>query len=354
MADGDKKKKRRVTQRDVAALAGVSTGVVSYVLNDGPRSVSPETRRRVLAAIDELGYRPNRHAQNLMRDKWESQVAPRQIGIIAGGGPSILSRPYYAVVLSGIYAEAHHQGLRVRFIQFCDELRDDPILFNELVHPEEVSGLILLPPYLAKGNRDQEHVLDRAVERIQNTVCVERGWHDVPSVTFDLVGSARSAVSHLVKLGHRRIGYVGSRDSRIEGYRQVLLENGLKYSDKLMHTSQTNMPEDGLLGGRAVLGGTDPPTAIFATSDEVAIGVMRAVYEAGMLVPDDVALVSIDDIELAAYQRPALTTVRVPQMTIGEFAVRMLTERISRSGDPPISVVLPTELIIRDSCGTSR
>lgn len=354
MTGGDSRKKRRVTQKDVAELAGVSTGVVSYVLNDGPRSVSPETRQRVLDAIEQLGYRPNRHAQNLMRDNWDTDIASRQVGIVAGGDITMLTRPYYAAILSGIYAEAQRHGLRVRFIQFCDALKEDPILFNELVHPEEVSGLILIATYMAKGDDRRIQVLERAVERIENAVCLERGWQDVPSVTYDLIGAARTAVEHLVKLGHRRIGYVGDYDDRAEGYRQVLLENGLGFDESLMCLGRGNLPEAGRQGTFELFGLSEPPTAIFAVSDEVGIGVLRGAYETGRSVPTDLAVVSIDDIELAAFQRPALTTVRVPQIRLGAYAVRMLTERISRSGDPPISIVLPTELIVRESCGASK
>ena len=115
-----------VTQKDIARRAGVSSTVVSYVINEGPRAVAEETRQRVLQAIEELGYRPNKHAQRL---KSKTEQAKRQLGIIIGGGSEILKRPYYGDILSGIYDEAYRQGQRIRFIHFFEELHD-PILFN--------------------------------------------------------------------------------------------------------------------------------------------------------------------------------------------------------------------------------
>jgi len=113
----------RVTQKDVARRAGVSTSVVSYVINNGPRSISPATRRRVLQAIEELGYRPNKHAQLLLRSRLGAEQATREFGIIVGGKRSIFTRPFYGDILAGIYQEAHRLHMRVRFLQFLGDLR---------------------------------------------------------------------------------------------------------------------------------------------------------------------------------------------------------------------------------------
>ena len=138
----DNARKEHVTQKDVADHAGVSTSIVSYVINNGPRSPSAETRGdRVLRAIEELDYRPNKHAQMLMRRSL-NRTGPRQFGIVVGGDSSMFTRPFYGDILAGIYAEAHRCQMRVRFLQFLDDLTD-PILFNELIHPEEVSGCSL-------------------------------------------------------------------------------------------------------------------------------------------------------------------------------------------------------------------
>jgi LacI family transcriptional regulator len=116
------------------------------VINDGPLPVAEDTRQRVLQAIEELGYRPNKYAQSL---KSKTGQATRQVGIIMGGRGEILLRPYYADILFGIYDEAYRQGQRIRFMHFFEQLHD-PVLFNELVHPEEISALILFAPDLSR------------------------------------------------------------------------------------------------------------------------------------------------------------------------------------------------------------
>ncbi len=181
--------RRRVTQKDVAARACVSTSIVSYVINNGPRSVSDGTRARVLRAIEELDYRPNKYAQMLIRSQSEPEHAVRQIGIIIGGDASIFTRPYYAAILSGIYAEAQRLDMRVRFIQFLDDL-NDPVLFNELIHPDEVSGLLLFAfdtfaPNEPERIQMREATLQRVTERVDNVVCLERKWGNLPAVIFD-------------------------------------------------------------------------------------------------------------------------------------------------------------------------
>jgi LacI family transcriptional regulator len=345
-------KKGSVTQKDIARAAGVSPTVVSYVINDGPRPVNEETRRRVLQAIEELGYRPNRFAQQL-KSRGLHQ-AQRQIGIIMGGQIEVFQRSYYGDILTGIYDEAYRQGQRIRFIHFFGELHD-PILFNEHVHPEEVSSLIFFPPHFFQRDpkeQKNEELLQRILRKIENVVCLDEAIHDLPSVLFDRISAARTAVSHLVGLQHRRVGFVGARDDRVDGYRQALFENGLQYDDDLVKTpGRLNSPEDGYSGAVQLLDIEPRPTAIFAACDEVAVGILGALRDRGIAVPDDIALVSIDDIELASIVRPALTTVRVPRRQMGVHALRILALHEAYPDTHPASTVLHTELIVRQSCG---
>src|SRR5262245_51572414 len=132
-----------VTQEDVAKYAGVSRAIVSYVLNNGPRKVSDDTRDRVLAAIQALGYRPNKHAQRLRSG---NEFAQNSIGIIIGGkGYNLLERAYYSTILAGLFDSAHYLNQHIRFFSFFDALKD-PIFFNKNIHPEEISSLLILLP----------------------------------------------------------------------------------------------------------------------------------------------------------------------------------------------------------------
>jgi DNA-binding LacI/PurR family transcriptional regulator len=344
-------KSSSVTQKDIARAAGVSSTVVSYVINNGPRAVAEETRQRVLKAIEELGYRPNKYAQSL---KSKTVRAERQLGIILGGRSEMLKRLYYADILAGIYDEAYRQGQRIRFIHFFDELHD-PILFNEHVHPEEISALILFGPYIATPHSQEQALLNRILERIDNIVCLEATTANLPVVIFDRAGAARTAITHLIKLGHRRIGFIGVADERLDGYRQALFEHELPYEENLVSSPGTeNSPDEGYGGAVQLMALESRPTAVFAACDEVAIGILGALHDRGLRVPDDIALVSIDDIELAALIRPALTTIRVPRQQMGVHALRMLAMHAAYPDTQPASVMLRTELIVRQSCGAKK
>lgn len=342
---------KAVTRQDVARLANVSSAVVSYVMNDGPRPVAEDTRKRVIEAIKKSGYRPNKHAQRL---KSRSGGSKGQVGIIMGGNGEILLRPYYADVLFGIYDEAYRQGQRIRFLHFFEELHD-PLLFNEHIHPDEISALILFPIQLSLMDLRSQALLQRILKRIDNVVCLELPVANLPAVIFDRAEAARTAVTHLIKLGHQRIGFVGGCDERLGGYRQALLEHGLPYDDRLIKSpGMHNSPDEGYAGGQQLLAENPRPTAIFTMCDEVALGVLGALHDHGLNVPADVALASIDDLEFAALIRPALTTVRVPRRQIGVQALRMLTMHADYPDTPTVSMVLPTELIVRQSCGAQK
>lgn len=349
---------KAVTRQDVARLANVSSAVVSYVINDGPRPVAEETRKRVLAAIKKSGYRPNKHAQRL---KSRSGGSKGQVGIIMGGNGEILLRPYYADVLFGIYDEAYRQGQRIRFLHFFEELHD-PILFNEHIHPDEISALILFPIQLSLMDQRSQTLLQRILKRIDNVVCLELPVANLPAVIFDREEAARTAVTHLIKLGHQRIGFVGGIDERLNGYRQALLEHGISYDERLVKTPDLrdypdgihNSPQEGYTGGLQMLTEDPRPTAIFTMCDEVALGVLGALHDQGVSVPADIALTSIDDLEFAAIVRPALTTIRVPRRQIGVQALRMLAMHADYPDTPTVSMVLPTELIVRQSCGAQK
>src|SRR5512135_2050825 len=159
-----------ITQNDVAERAGVSRGVVSYVINNGPREVAPETRERVLAAIQELGYRPNKHAQRL---KLGSNPAQRSLGIVAGGQSfNVLERPYYNIILGGLFEEAHRLGFEVRFFSFFEALTD-PVFFNKNIHRDEISSLILILPAMITSRPDYVELLDQIEARLDNVICLE-------------------------------------------------------------------------------------------------------------------------------------------------------------------------------------
>ncbi len=344
--------KKVITQKDVAERAGVSRGVVSYVINHGPREVAPETRSRVLAAIQALGYHPNRHAQRL---KLGDNPARESLGIVAGGQSfNVLERPYYNIILAGLFEEAHRLGQEVRFFSFFDALTD-PIFFNKNIHRDEISALILILPAMITTIPDYQVILDQIEERIDNVVCLEEPIKDWPTVIFDRAAAARQAVEHLIGLGHQRIAFLAIQDARLTGYRQTLLDHNLPYDERLIFTPDpSHVLSAAYQSAVEILQAQPRPTAIFAANDESAISAMAALHDHGVRVPEDMAIVSIDNIGLAEMIRPGLTTVDVPKRRMASAAMQVLMLQKQFKGQPSASMVLPTELVIRESCGARK
>lgn len=336
----------RVTQKDVAELAGVSRGIVSYVINNGPRPVAPETRERVLQAIAQLGYRPNKHAQQLMREQWGS-VAGRDLGLILPR-VSLLKRPYYGGILAGIYETAHDHHYRIRFMRFFNEL-ENPALFNELIHREEISGLLLMSLNQCIESEADHERIEQIRERMDNIVCLEWEMEGLPSVSFDRAAASYKATAHLIKLGYNDIVYLGQADERVRGYRQALNEHHLPFDAASMFYAYN------LAGGYQEIGNMmaqrGRPRAIVAGSDEVAFGILRGLREHHITVPHEVALTSIDNIPMSAYATPSLTTVNVPTVEMGRLAVEALIRLTQGTSRTPVSNLLPVNLVIRESCG---
>jgi LacI family transcriptional regulator len=343
------KDEKVITQQDVAERAGVSRSVVSYVLNNGPRKVSQETRQRVMEAIQELGYRPNQHAQRL---KQGSDAAKNMIGIVSGGqGYNILNRPYYNPVLAGLFDSAYQLNQHIRFFSFFEALKD-PVFFNKNIHRDEISSLILLLPHMITATPGHEEILDAMMERIDNIICLEDTIRDLPAVIFDRAAAAYMAVEHLIKLGHQRIAFLAIDDQRKLGYKQALFGNNLPYDEALIRVlSPVEPAQSAYRQTMELFEFNKTPTAIFAANDEAGIAAIAALHDLGRRVPDDVAIASIDDIELASMIRPALTTVNVPKRRMGMYAIQFLISQREILMPHAASMVLPVDLVIRDSCG---
>jgi LacI family transcriptional regulator len=337
----------KVTQKDVAERAGVSRGIVSYVINNGPRAVAPETRERVLQAIAELGYRPNKHAQNLMREQWGS-VAERDFGLILPN-VELLQRPYYGSILAGIHQTAHDSHYRIRFIRFFDELQNSA-LFNELVHREEISGLILMSLDQCIHSDADRELIEQIRARIDNVVCLEWQMEGLPSVSFDRAAAARLATEHLINLGYDEIVYLGLNDERVMGYHQAYLAQSLPIPTQALFYARDL--ESGYSEVARVLQRDKWPRAIVAGSDEIAFGILRYLREQMIAVPQQIALVSIDNIPMAAYAAPPLTTVNVPKNRMGHVAVQVLVNNGKDRPITPTATLLPIKLIVRESCGS--
>lgn len=341
-----------VTQEDVARHAGVSRAVVSYVLNNGPRNVSADMRQRVLSAIQELGYRPNEHAQRLKKGV---DAAHNSMGIIAGGkGSNLLERPYYSAILANLFDRAQQLHQHIRFFSFFDALTD-PIFFNKNIHPEEISSLLLLLPSQMLEQPENERIFPQIIDRIDNILCLERSIYGLPAIILDLAAAAEKAVDHLISLGHRRIGFLALNDERIDGYKRALALHGIPIDATLIRSlNGAELLSSSYEMTLSLIAEQPDISALFASNDEAAMAAIAALRDQGLRVPEDIAITSIDNTETAKIIRPALTTVNVPRREMVEYAFQFLLSQRQHPVARPASMILPTELIVRESSGAPR
>jgi LacI family transcriptional regulator len=336
----------RVTQRQVAAEADVSRTTVSLVLNDVPDAhISPETRQRVLEAARRLNYYPDAAARRLASGK------TRTIALVWHRGPD---RTYRDAVLpgllEGITRAARHYGYHVIFHPVgVNEPNGD---YAKLVRSRHTDGLIFSGPRF-----DDTHLIHLYQEDSPIVLHGQLPDTHIPFVDVDSVLAARTAVNHLLGLGHRRIGmitnaptiYTASRQ-RLTGYQQALDEANLSYDETLVRYGNFD-EESGYAAIQELLALAVPPTAVFIASDMVAMGAMRALQEREVRVPEEMAIVGFDDITAARFITPALTTIHVPTFGLGWSAAELLIQIVEKRASEEKHVLLDTELIIRESCG---
>lgn len=335
---------RTVTQDDVAKEAGVTRSMVSYVISGNKsRAVAPETRRRILDAIEKLDYRPNKAAQVLKQG--DVAFASKSIGVILCNA-DVFRRPYYAEILAGIHAQAHKNKYSVRFIRFFDELRD-PVLFNKLISQEETGALILVAVDQALKTEEDRQIVEKIRERIEKTVCVEWKYDGLSSVLFDRQEAAKKAAQYLVSKGYGEFVYIGQNDERVEGVAQVVHESGR--TDDFYAGEAFNM-DGGYCSMKKVHDEGNLPRAVVCGSDEVAIGVLCYLNEKKIAVPEQVAVISIDNIEFSEYTFPPLTTMNVQKYSMGARSVDLIVKDNAGQNENAFVITLPVNIVERKSC----
>lgn len=328
-----------VTQKDVAERAGVSTTTVSHVVNE-TRFVSRDLRERVSQAMEELDYRPNVIARSLRRQRTHN------IAVVV---PDI-AYPFFAEVARGIEHEAFRLGYRaILCASQGDVEKESPCL--DLVRTKQVDGLILVA--VGKDNEYVNALIDRGTPIV---ICDrELPGIEVDTVTADNEECGVQATTHLIALGHPRIACIAGpvdlsvSDERLRGYRRALESAGVPLHEELLRHGDFRH-RGGFDVMNELLDLDAPPTAVFAGNDLMAMGAICAASKRRLRIPEDVAIVGCDDIALAAFTNPSLTTVRLPKHQIGSAAVNMLVSRIAGERQSIEKRVLPVDLVIRDSC----
>ncbi|PAZ10243.1 LacI family transcriptional regulator [Streptomyces sp. SA15] len=328
----------RPVMDDVARLAGVSKQTVSRVLNDHP-SVRPATREAVVEAMRTLGYRPSRSARSLASGR------TRMLGVISFDA----ARYGPASVLTAINTAAQEAGYLVSSIALDTADHDTVIEAVDRLSAEGADGVIAIAPQLWVGRALADTHLDTPLVVLENGLDSETHL-----VTGDSRAGARKATEHLLGLGHATVRHLAgptgwtSADHRMASWRSTLEAAGVEIPEPLVGDWSADSGYD--LGRR--LAARPDVTAVFVSNDQMAVGVLHALHEAGRPVPDEVSVVGYDDIPEAAHLLPPLTTVRTDFAEIGTRSLRLLLNRIDGSTEPPKpESVVPVDLVVRRSSG---
>lgn len=326
--------------RDVASKAGVSFQTAGKVLN-GEGTVSPQTRDRILDAAKRLGYVPNALARSLVTKNTCT------IGIVA----SDLSDAELARFVVGAEREARRRGHGV-LIGSIDQEGTDAARYLRMLLERRVDGILTAAPQMESHARIGE-LLRGPVPAVSIHRVFGGG---IPLVGSDHIETALLATKHLLGLGHRSIATVTGSEGRqvtsmrLRGYRRALQDTDVAFDPLLVESG--NWEADGAYSAALRLLDRAPEiTAVYAQNDIMALGVISALHELGLGVPEDCAVVGCDDIPMAAHAIPPLTTVHIPFYETGETAVRLLLDIIAGRSDRPKRVLLPVHLVCRGSCG---
>ncbi|WP_432520800.1 LacI family DNA-binding transcriptional regulator [Kineococcus sp. SYSU DK006] len=332
---------RAASMADVARLAGVSAQTVSRVVNDRA-NVDPATRERVLAAVDQLGYRANAAARTL------ATGSSRTIGVIA----STLSTHGAVLVLDGITEEAARHGYRISLVPVhAPSLRDVSGVATALAG-RDVDALVVCVASSVLREASAGLPVDVPV------VVTDGDGQDVfPAVDSDPRPGVRAAVEHLLGLGHRRIAHLAGPDDsatarrRTTVWAQVLREHGLPVPAA---PAGDWSAASGAALGAALLAEHPATTAVVCANDQMALGLLRACADAGVRVPHDLSVTGFDDVEAAAYAVPRLSTVRHDLVEVGRRAVRAVLQRLDPGADVGPVGLVPSEFVVRESTAAPR
>lgn len=334
-----------LTLEDIAKKAGVSRSTVSRVVNDHP-NISAAVRARVLEVIDETGYRPNAAARTLASQRTYT------IGLVLPHSVSLLfTDPYFPHLLKGVSRACNQADYTLAFF-LASSQEDEKNLFTRVTNKGLLDGVLV-----QSGHHGDQEIIGRLIDAHMPQVVIGRPVRsdNVSYVDVDNLGAAQNAVAHLIRLGHKRIATImGPSKStagidRREGYLKALSEAGLPIEQDLIQEGSF-AEQGGYTAMQKLL--AHHPDAVFAASDTMALGAIRAIQEQGLRVPTDIAIVGFDGFSLPTLSDIQLTTVYQPVIQVGARAVELLIDLIENGTQPPRHVILNSKLMVRSSCGS--
>jgi LacI family transcriptional regulator len=327
------------TIKDVAELVGVHPSTVSRVINNDSR-ISEKTKNKVLLIIKKLGYTPNAIARGLKTKRTYT------LGMLI---PDI-TNPFFAEMARGVEDEANKNNFNVILCNTDDKLKKERI-YLEILKGKRVDGLIL----------GTAHIKDKSILELEKKkfpyILLSRNIEglDKNCVIVDDVVGGIIVTEYLIKLGHRRIAHITgplktrSALNRLKGYKLTLKKYEIEYRDELVGEGDFRI-KGGYQVMKRLLKIAEPPTAIFAANDLLALGAIQAIQKKKYHIPEDFCIIGFDDIRLASFVYPPLTTIRQPMLEMGALAVKMLLKIIEEGEFNQRKEVLEPKLIIRESC----
>lgn len=336
----------RLTLEDIAELSGVSRSTVSRVIND-QRSVRPEVRERVWRVIEDTGYQPNLAAKALATNRTGviGLVIPRVVA-------SLFTDPYFPHLIEGISQGCNANSLTLSLFLFHSQ-DEERMIHKRVLRTGLIDGVIVASSLI------DDPLIPQLIEQGTPAVVIGRPDQNPQAsyVDVDNFTGAFMAANHLLRLDFRRVATItGPLNTvpgldRLQGYREALKSRGQRETPELVVEGDFSEA-----GGYSAMHHLLPsePDAVFIASDTMALGAIQAIEEAGLKVPDDIAIAGFDDLPPAGLARIPLTTVRQPVGQTGMIAVNTLLEILEHGNTPPRRLVLDTQLVIRDSCGAKK
>lgn len=336
-------KTKRSTIKDVAEKVGVSIATVSRVVNEIPGHYNSETKKEIVEAIESLNYQPNFIARSLRSNRTYTVdfVVPEL-------------QPFFAEILKGVQYVARKKGYSIVLCNTDYDPRQEAAYVDNLLRRRVDGGIF------TSGVIQSEHILRLKKEGIP-VVLIEKFIKDpdTPGVLIDNVSAAKKAVKYLIELGYRDIGFISAPvemipfKDRFEGYKRALHENMIPYNSSNVYIKDSIRREslrDGYQLMKRIIRRGNYPGAFFIVSDTLAIGAMKAIRDSGMKVPDDIAIVGFDDIEMASFCEPPLTTMAQPKYEMGVSGMELLVKAMSGVRLRKKEIELEVELVVRESC----
>ncbi|MCR1899404.1 LacI family transcriptional regulator [Irregularibacter muris] len=336
------------TLKDIAKEVGVSVSTVSRVLNmKYSNAASKETQDRIWEVVRKTNYKPNIYARCLKKgaDLDMPSKGPKSIYCIYARSSAPTENPFFSEVAHSIEYECYQNNCFVKYLFLGYDLSNPQI--SKQISDIKADGIVIIGRYdeklLESFLKNHKHVVYTGLNKIDTKY---------DQIICDGYEAACMAVDYLYGLGHRKIAYIGEEENetRFLGYKDSLHRLGLSYNKEIVTNIRQSF-DGGYMGAKKLINRSNNFSAVFCANDITATGALRAFKECALKIPEDISIISVDDIEMSQYTSPMLTTVHIPTDELGKVATRILFERIANGPHLPLKIMLPFHLIKRESCG---